>query len=113
MVYNISLWNVELTEAGGEGANMLTKVFRIGPVLLLPPMISWAAVCFNIGSSEAYDWWRSYPIFGAVVIAALWHLFLIGMERNRFDYMAYALVHLPVFIYVAFISGVYATRAPL
>jgi hypothetical protein len=113
MVYNVSLWNVELTEAGGEGANMLTKVFRIGPVLLLPIVYLWGKVCNQIGSDEAYDWWRVYPFAVMLVVALIWHLALIVVGKDKLDYSMYALGHFPIFLLVSFLSYLHATRAPL
>jgi hypothetical protein len=89
------------------------RMFRLGPIVLFPLMILWAQVCYRIGSSEAYDWWRTYPLYAAVAVAVLWHAALLIVEKDRFDYLMYAIVHLPIFVYAAFISGVYATRAPL
>jgi hypothetical protein len=88
-------------------------MFRLGPVVLLPLIILWAQACFRVGSSEAYDWWRTYPIYAAVAVAVLWHTALLMVDKDRFHYLMYAIAHLPIFVFAAFISLIYATRAPL
>jgi hypothetical protein len=92
---------------------MLIRAYRIGPVLLLPLIILWGEVCFRIGTSEAYDWWRSYPIFAAGAGAAIWHLALVIREEERFDYAMYAIVHLSILLFTSFVQLIHATRAPL
>ena len=92
---------------------MLAKVFRVGPILLLPLIILWGEVCFRIGSSEAYDWWRTYPIYAASAAAGVWHLALIVKEEDRFHYAMYAVAYLPILLFTSFMSLIYATRAPL
>jgi hypothetical protein len=101
------------TEAGEERANMLIKAFRLGPVLLLPVVFLWGKLCNQIGSWEAYDWWRGYPISGMIVAAVVWHLALIAVEKDKLNYSMYALGHFPIFLLVSFISYLHATRAPL
>jgi len=76
-------------------------------------MIVWGAACGNIGAEEAYDWWRGYPIYGALMAAAPWHVALVALEGERHHYVMYALGHLPVLAVVALVSLIHATRAPL
>jgi hypothetical protein len=89
------------------------KLFRLGPVLLVPPTVIWAVACNGIGSEEANDWWRIYPFIGAFALAALWHLALVIRETERLRYTGYAIWHLPLFFITAEISMIYATRFPL
>jgi hypothetical protein len=88
-------------------------VFRLGPALLLPLIILWGEACHRIGSGEAYDWWRGYPIYAASVGAAIWHLALVVKEKDWFHYTMYALAHLPILLFTSFMYLIYATRAPL
>jgi hypothetical protein len=91
---------------------VLIKVFRIGPVSLLPLIILWGAVCYRIGSLEAYDWWREYPFAVMVVVALLWHLALIAVGKDRLLYSVCALAHFPIFLFATFLAYMAATRAP-
>jgi hypothetical protein len=94
---------------------MLARVFRLGPVLLWPLVILWGEVCFRIGSGEARDWWRIYPILAAVVGAAIWHLALalVAKKEDRFGQAMYAIANLPLLIVTSAIYLLYATRSPL
>ena len=95
---------------------MLTRIFRIGPLLLLPLIILWGQVCYRIGKFEAYqlhDWWRSYPIYAAVTGAAICHLALVITEKKRLHYTIYTIGLLPISLSTSVVSLVYATLAPL
>jgi hypothetical protein len=81
--------------------------------VLLPLVILWGEVCNRIGAGEAYDWWRSYPIYAASIGAALWHLVLVVKEGDRFSYAIYAVAHLPILLFTSFVYLIYGTRAPL
>jgi hypothetical protein len=89
------------------------RLFRLGPVVLLPFVILWAAACNRIGMGESYEWWRGYPMYAAIALAALWHLALLVLEKHRLDYLMNAIAHFPIFLLVAFTSYIHATRAPL
>jgi hypothetical protein len=91
----------------------LIRVFRIGPVLLLPFIILWGQACNRIGADENYDWWRSYPIYAAAASAAIWHLALVVTEGQRLHYTLYAVAHLPILLFTSFLQLIHATRAPL
>jgi hypothetical protein len=92
---------------------LLTKVFRLGPALLLPIVYLWAkiACCDPIWPGEAGDWWRGHPFAVVVVVALLWHLALIAVGKDKLLYSVYALAHVPIFLLVSFFSVMHVTRA--
>jgi hypothetical protein len=96
---------------------VLTRIFRIGPVLLLPLIILWGQVCYQTGTYKAHqqhDWWRSYPIYAAFAGAAIWHRALVVTEEKwRLHYIIYAIAHLPILFLTSEVSLIYATLAPL
>jgi hypothetical protein len=86
------------------------RLFRVGPVILVPPMIIWAVACNGIDSEEAGDWWRIYPFVGTFALAALWHVALVILDKERLRYVGYAICHLPLLYVAAAISMIYAVR---
>jgi hypothetical protein len=91
----------------------LIRAFRLGPPILIPAMMVWAAISWELGSGESHDLWRMLPLHAAMAIAVLWHLLLIGFERERPFYLGYALVHLPLFWLSWNFALIIAIRFPL
>jgi hypothetical protein len=91
----------------------LVKAFRLGPPILIPAMMAWAAISWELGSGESKDLWRQLPLHAAFGVAVLWHLLLIRTERERSFYVRYALVHLPLFWLFWQFAVIIALRFPL
>jgi hypothetical protein len=92
----------------------MRNIFRTGPVLLLVPLALWAWAWTNILNGEDQSWYIVWPIIGLFISAALWHVALVIVEKGRrVLYLAYAVVHMPVFYFLAFIALVFATHFPL
>jgi hypothetical protein len=83
------------------------RLFRLGPAILVPPMVVWAAICSGI-DSRGEEWWRVYPFFGTFALGVLWHLALAILEKERAHYVGYALCHLPLLCLAAAISMIAA-----
>ncbi len=89
------------------------KIFRLGPVVLIPFLALWAIVSFRSHSGEDLSWYYTYPAYGFVLLTAVWHVALIARETPRLFYLMYGIIHLPVFSIWSFMALVYATRSPL
>ena len=76
------------------------KVFRVGPATLTLVMVAGSAAYWPW---RHYDSWPVYAILLGAFVTALWHLFLIVMEREKIAYFFYALLHMPLYVVV----GVY------
>ena len=87
----------------GYNNAMLATIYRIGPIQVVPLMIAWTATVSSFTDSR--DDWASYPVLGMLAAVALWHFALIATQKtwaNRGAYFGYALLHIPVFVLVAF-----------
>jgi len=73
------------------------KVFRLGPVLIVPVMIA-GSVAYS--PWRHYDSWPAYVILLGLPVALIWHLVLITMERPRAGYVLYAAVNLLLYLFV-------------
>jgi hypothetical protein len=97
----------------GTSGNIKTRTFRIGLLLLVPLVILWAVLSgASCAESECGELWRTLPLYGALVGAALWHAALIELEEPRRFYVAYA-VHLPIFYWTWGLAVALATNFPL
>jgi hypothetical protein len=77
-------------------------LFRIGPVLLLVPLLLWAWVWSAIVPDEAtkaQQWYIIPPMIALLILAALWHIALVVVEKGwRFPYLFYAIAHMTLFL---------------
>ncbi|MCP4619855.1 MAG: hypothetical protein GY844_25895 [Bradyrhizobium sp.] len=89
------------------------RLFRVGPVLMLVPTILWAAGWNWTLQGENDSWYIIGPLIGFLIIVLVWHLALLLVEKNRFAYFGYALVHLPLFWVTYEFAMMFATRFPL
>lgn len=76
-------------------------------------MLLWATACLIVTTDEGYEWWRIYPIKGALALAAIWHAALILFEKHRLAYAVYALFDVPAFYAVYWFAMILAIRFPL
>lgn len=93
----------------------MLKLFRIGPILMLVPVYVWAWG-WNIGKgphTENHDWYIVWPMYVFIAIAGIWHLALIFSQQERRMYVAYAVLHMPVFYIAWAIAVIIAERFPL
>jgi hypothetical protein len=91
----------------------MRKVFRIGPVFVIGPLLLWA-MGWNLAlHEENQDWYIVWPMLGLLCIVVLWHVALLIAEKNRLAYAVYALLHIPAFYGIWVIARIYATRFPL
>jgi len=105
------LWVLVWAGTAGKG---FTKAFRIGPALLFPIVIVWAAISNELcPEGECHDLWRTLPLHGALALAVLWHLALITVEKERNFYLLYAAIHLPAFYLFWVLAYAIATKFPL
>jgi hypothetical protein len=92
-------------------------LFRIGPILLLAPLVLWAWVWTNILTGEATDAELRYivpPIRGFLFLAVLWHVSLVVVEKGRrIPYLVYAILHMPAFYFVYLFALIFATHFPV
>ena len=92
----------------------MRTLFRVGPILTLAPLLLWAAVWNFALHEENQAWYIVWPIIALLGLTAIWHVALIIFEKGyRLPYLAYALVHMPIFWVVYVIALIYATRFPL
>jgi uncharacterized membrane protein YadS len=91
----------------------MRKFFRFGPVLLLAPVLLWAAVWNSALSEENQSWYIMWPMFGFIGVAAIWHVALFVVEKERVAYFIYAVIHMPIFCGIWFGALILATRFPL
>jgi hypothetical protein len=91
----------------------MRKVFRIGPVLMLVPTISWATAWYLILRDENDSWYIVWPLIAFLIIALVWHVALLIFEQKRLAYFAYALVHVPVFLVTYELALIFGTHFPL
>src|SRR5690349_17864518 len=94
-------------------SDYLRTLFRVGPVLMLVPVVLWAAAWNLSLSGENQGWYIVQPMNGLLITAALWHLALIALDKNRLLYLAYAVAFLPVFYLVWNVALALATHFPL
>jgi hypothetical protein len=85
---------------------ILRRLYRIGPVLLLPiaSVNLLAAVISSPGWHE--NWWWIGPFCTLVTLLMLWHIALIATEapaRRRWRYALYAIANIPGFFIVAWV----------
>jgi hypothetical protein len=92
----------------------MRRLFRVGPVLLLVPLILWAAAWYNVLQEENQGWYIWWPMTGFLYLAALWHIALVVSQKgHRFAYLAYAVIHMPIFWLIYVVAAIYATHFPL
>ena len=93
----------------------LALMFQIGPILLIPVTVLWAVISHQScpASDECNDSWRMVPMYGVLILAALWHLALVVTQKERKFYLAYAAFHFPVFYFFWAFALVFAIKFPL
>lgn len=94
----------------------MLRLYRAGPIVMLVPVAAWA-IGWHIGlgsHAENQSWYIVWPMFGFIGLAALWHIALLLLEnKRRYLYLAYAIVHMPLFCFATWLAMIYATRFPL
>jgi hypothetical protein len=91
----------------------MRTLFRVGPVVLLVPTLLWATAWNLLLHDENDSWYIVWPLIGFLAIVLAWHVALLIFEKNRRAYLAYALVHVPVFCVAYEFALIFATRFPL
>ncbi len=91
----------------------LRKIFRIGPVLLIPVILGWVEICNLVIPGEREDWWQIYPLLAAYFAGVIWHAALFAVETARLAYFVYAVVHLPPLWVIWGMAMIWATKFPL
>jgi hypothetical protein len=92
----------------------MRKLFRIGPVLMLVPLMLWTTAWNITLQCENQDWYIVWPMVGFLGLAALWPIALVVFEKgHRYAYLAYAVVHVPIFYMIYVVAIIYATHFPL
>jgi hypothetical protein len=80
-------------------------------------LLLWTLAWTNILAAEANDdekWYIVPPMQDLVVLAVLWHIALVVVEKGRHVlYLVYAILHTPAFYVVWVIALVFATHFPL
>lgn len=98
----------------GTTGSLATKAFRVGPFVLIPPVMLWGVLSgMSCPRSECGELWRTLPLCGALTVAVAWHVTLIALEPPRGFYVAYAAIHLPAFYLLWTLALVFATNFPL
>ena len=89
-------------------------LFRIGPILMLIPMLLWAGGWALALHEENQSWYINGPFGGFIITAALWHIALIVHERgHRLAYLVYAILNMPALCLVSIPLDIAATHFPL
>jgi len=100
-----------LVDGGG-----VRKLFHIGPVLMLVPLVVWA-VGWNVAlrrTSDNDDWYIMWPMWAFLALTVLWHAALVAAEKERRSrYLIYAIVFLPTFFLLWLLAAFVATRITL
>jgi hypothetical protein len=73
------------------------RVFRLGPATLTLVMAAASAAYYPW---QHYGSWMTYAIILGAFVTALWHLFLILIEREKIKYFLYALVNIPLYVVI-------------
>ena len=89
------------------------KLFRVGPVVMLLPILLWATAWHLMLLGENQSWYIIAPLIGLLVVGLAWHIALLIFEKNRLLYSVYALVHVPVLLVAYEAAMIFATRFPL
>jgi hypothetical protein len=97
----------------GYSQDNIRMLIRIGPLVMWGPTLLWGLAWFFISKEENPSWYIVCPMFGFLAITALWHIGLVIFEKRRLTFLAYAILHLPLFCFGWLSALVWATRAPL
>jgi hypothetical protein len=95
----------------GTSGPTTTRIYRLGPFQLAPIVILWGVIAAP--ETERWELWRILPLYGALIVALLWHAALIHREQPRRFYLGYAVVHLAIFYFYWTYALVLATNFPL
>src|ERR1700689_1288378 len=89
---------------------MLTKIFRIGPILVTLLMIAWTIAVYPY--TDLNQKWAWYTVWGMFAGALLWHAALIFTQQHtsRWQYAFYAFLHIPVSLFITFWCVVVITK---
>jgi hypothetical protein len=93
--------------------SLLRTTFRIGPVLMVVPTLAWATVWYLALQGENDSWYIVWPLIGFFAAVIIWHIALLILEKNRFAYIAYAIVFMPAFYILYGLALIFATHFPL
>ncbi len=92
---------------------ILKALYRRGPVLLLPVIVLWAGVSFAVVDGETPYLLGFIFVYGSMAAVVLWHIVLLVREPDKKRQALYALLHIPLFAYVAVHALVYAMKLPI
>jgi hypothetical protein len=98
-----------------EGAGW-DRIFRAGPVLLVPVVLLCSAISYNSCASETEcgeQWWRMVPAYVIFALGVLWLGALLKLHGNRDLYWYYAILFAPGFFLFCMLQGAVAVRFPL
>ncbi len=75
-------------------------------------MLLWTAAILPAWDSEVnrYRNWTVYPLQPLILIVPVWHFLLVATQRPRLRFLLYAVIHVPIFLYlwmycIIFITG--------
>ena len=92
---------------------MKVSLFRIGPVVMLVPVIVWATGWYHHRGPFDAGWYVIWPMYFFILLTVFWHAALLVFGKHRLTYLIYAIFHLPAFYYIWGWSMICATHFPL
>jgi hypothetical protein len=105
-----------LAVVGFRSGSGWDRVFKTGPMLLVPIVLLWAAISSSSCPHEAVcreQWWRIAPFYGFLAIGALWLWALLRFHGDRDLYWYYAILFAPGFYFFCMLQMAFAIRFPL
>ena len=78
----------------------MNRLVKSVPVILTCLLIAWTLAVYRY--SQYDDAWAIDPALLVFPVALLWHIALIVVEKPRYLFVWYAIIHLPILLIIWF-----------
>jgi hypothetical protein len=83
-------------------------VYRTGPIWLTV-LIILTSIAYGPWASYRDEAWLAPTLNVLMILALVWHLCLMISERNKAAMVGYAVIHLPIMLFISMMCGMALT----